>query len=1046
LIVSEDLSLNGRLFVSGNAVFNGTVTGITRTMVGLSNVDNTSDINKPISTATQTYVDSSLNTLKTYVDNSMSTFRTNYIDASLNLKAATNYVDSSLNLKASTNYVDNSLNSKAAKSYVDSSLNLKAAIVSPTFTGTVTIPTAIIGNLTISDKLTASGGLISVSDISVNTRILVRTDVSLGGRLFVEGDSNINGNLTIKGTLNVQEIRNENITNTTTTTITNYELLTAEDISLNGRLFSSGDVSLNSRLFVNQDASFNNRVLVGSDLSLGGRLFINGTQFTGTGGSAFITDISTTSRLFVNDDASFNNRVLVGSDFSLGGRLFLQGIQLYKTTTTTTTNISPNSNIIDITNNNGNTWTSNSIIWKAESSTSYYDNYFGINKLPQNSFRPDIVNNDTINTGPWTSLPLYSYSLSPFNYGIYGITNTQLNQSIDVLGYNIVVNSLSGEWLQIGSTNKPSIMNSFQLTSDPSGASPGHFVICGSNTENANVWNPIIDVSYLYNPYQLTVTIQNNNSNDFNGNANLSSNTIINTTSTTNGLTNFIIPSEIVNNQIDSSNNYICSTFSNNTTEYSYYRLIVLSLLGNNYGGYAKTPIASVIIPQWKPNFTISNYNDNLNVGSDVSLGGRLNVGSDVSLGGRLFASNVNSNNVNSNNVYSNNVNSNNISIKKVEFKFDNFSPNMPNLNSSYWIKFGIIWSTISSSFSPGYLPINAFNNDSFLSWRSQLNTYEISSGSYNGSTTTNYIENGNNVSILGEWLQINASKVMSVNSYTFARSRIGSTASANLPKEFLILGSIDNDTWYPIQSSSLDSMPTNNMEYSIPAYIDAKKTGNYTYGISTITTTAYNSNNEYNFFRLVIRELFADNSGYAEIGEFSINFASSSIEINSAASLYMDNTLLNTLVVQGDLNVSGVLKASNFSAGSDYRIKSDIEQLNGNYTVQNLIPRKYYNKQLNKYDLGLIAHELQEQYPILVEGRKDGENYQSVNYIGLIPILINDIQKQQQQITNLANKLELAEETILEQSQTILEQSQTILDLQSQIDIINNKISSFIN
>ena len=34
--------------------FTGTVNGITKTMVGLGNVDNTSDLNKPISTATQT--------------------------------------------------------------------------------------------------------------------------------------------------------------------------------------------------------------------------------------------------------------------------------------------------------------------------------------------------------------------------------------------------------------------------------------------------------------------------------------------------------------------------------------------------------------------------------------------------------------------------------------------------------------------------------------------------------------------------------------------------------------------------------------------------------------------------------------------------------------------------------------------------------------------------------------------------------------------------------------------------------------------------------
>jgi hypothetical protein len=37
--------------------FTGTVSGVTKAMVGLGNVDNTSDANKPVSTATQTALD-----------------------------------------------------------------------------------------------------------------------------------------------------------------------------------------------------------------------------------------------------------------------------------------------------------------------------------------------------------------------------------------------------------------------------------------------------------------------------------------------------------------------------------------------------------------------------------------------------------------------------------------------------------------------------------------------------------------------------------------------------------------------------------------------------------------------------------------------------------------------------------------------------------------------------------------------------------------------------------------------------------------------------
>ena len=42
---------------------------------------------------------------------------------------------------------------------------------------------------------------------------------------------------------------------------------------------------------------------------------------------------------------------------------------------------------------------------------------------------------------------------------------------------------------------------------------------------------------------------------------------------------------------------------------------------------------------------------------------------------------------------------------------------------------------------------------------------------------------------------------------------------------------------------------------------------------------------------------------------------------------------------------------------------------------------------------MGLIAHELQEHYPYLVNGNKDDEQLQSVNYTALISVLIKEIQ-----------------------------------------------------
>lgn len=56
--VSSDIQtqLNAKA-PTASPTFTGTVSGVTKSMVGLDNVDNTSDANKPISTATQTALD-----------------------------------------------------------------------------------------------------------------------------------------------------------------------------------------------------------------------------------------------------------------------------------------------------------------------------------------------------------------------------------------------------------------------------------------------------------------------------------------------------------------------------------------------------------------------------------------------------------------------------------------------------------------------------------------------------------------------------------------------------------------------------------------------------------------------------------------------------------------------------------------------------------------------------------------------------------------------------------------------------------------------------
>ena len=76
-------------------------------------------------------------------------------------------------------------------------------------------------------------------------------------------------------------------------------------------------------------------------------------------------------------------------------------------------------------------------------------------------------------------------------------------------------------------------------------------------------------------------------------------------------------------------------------------------------------------------------------------------------------------------------------------------------------------------------------------------------------------------------------------------------------------------------------------------------------------------------------------------------------------------------------------------------------------YSVDNLNPVIFKFKKDGKESIGLIAHELQDFYSFLVEGEKDGERTQTVNYNGLIGVLIKEIQELKKRFASLENKIE---------------------------------------
>jgi len=120
---------------------------------------------------------------------------------------------------------------------------------------------------------------------------------------------------------------------------------------------------------------------------------------------------------------------------------------------------------------------------------------------------------------------------------------------------------------------------------------------------------------------------------------------------------------------------------------------------------------------------------------------------------------------------------------------------------------------------------------------------------------------------------------------------------------------------------------------------------------------------------------------------------------------LTSDNVRLRgkTLTLTGTTTVDGTITSTSYNATSDYRIKENVKDLNINeLNIDNLRPVTYTHKETKEKCIGLIAHEVAEEFPFLVQGEKDGENIQSVNYIALIGVLIKEIQELKKEVQEL--------------------------------------------
>jgi hypothetical protein len=102
------------------------------------------------------------------------------------------------------------------------------------------------------------------------------------------------------------------------------------------------------------------------------------------------------------------------------------------------------------------------------------------------------------------------------------------------------------------------------------------------------------------------------------------------------------------------------------------------------------------------------------------------------------------------------------------------------------------------------------------------------------------------------------------------------------------------------------------------------------------------------------------------------------------------------------ELNIGGIIKANEFLADSDRRLKTNIKGLNIDRcleAVNFLSPKSYRFNDSDKERYGFISQEVKHILPECVNS--DGK-YESLNYVDMIPILVGAIQSLQNEVKNL--------------------------------------------
>lgn len=296
-----------------NPTFTGTVGGITKTMVNLSNVDNTSDADKPISTATQAALDAKQDTI---ADGDLTIAKTSGLQTALDSKQDT-IADGDLTI-AKTSGLQTALDAKQ-ETIVDGDLTIAKTSGLQTALDAKQ-DTIVDGDLTIAKTSGLQTAIDSKQDtIADDDLTIAKTSglqTELDSKVGLTGDETISGSKTFSS-----DIIGDITGNAATSTTTNKLRINGNDINLPTNTGSEGQVlKLNEtgdlEWSVNEDAIDRHNSIEVKNLNVYGSADISGS-------------ITVMDEISIDGDATCKQKLFV-NDTIITNKLNINGIEIQK--------------------------------------------------------------------------------------------------------------------------------------------------------------------------------------------------------------------------------------------------------------------------------------------------------------------------------------------------------------------------------------------------------------------------------------------------------------------------------------------------------------------------------------------------------------------------------------------------------------------------------------------------------------------------------------------------------------------------------------------